>query len=131
LQAILLRPYQKGQKAESKELAGDLANSCLSNVLRIYSDIEYIRKEFHMPLSIRNKETEALARLVAKTTGESLTEAIQHALEDRLARIQGKRTEQDLAEQILDIARRCGAFPDLDTRPTDEILGYRQDGTMS
>lgn len=84
-----------------------------------------------MPLSIRNKETEALARLVAKTTGESLTEAIQHALEDRLARIQGKRTEQDLAEQILDIARRCGAFPDLDTRPTDEILGYRQDGTMS
>jgi len=45
-----------------------------------------------MPLSIRNKKTEALARLVAKTTGESLTDAIQHALEDRLVRLQGKRT---------------------------------------
>jgi len=84
-----------------------------------------------MPLSIRNKKTEALARLVAKTAGESLTDAIQHALEDRLARLQGKRTEQDLAEQILTIARRCGAIPDLDTRPADEILGYDQDGTVN
>ena len=83
-----------------------------------------------MPLSIRNRKTEALARLVAQTTGESLTEAIQHALEDRLARLQGKRTEQDLAEQIRGIARRCGAMPDLDTRPADEILGYRRDGTV-
>jgi antitoxin VapB len=83
-----------------------------------------------MALSIRNKKTEELARQVAKTTGESLTEAIQHALEDRLARLRGKRTEQDLAKQILDIARRCGSLPDLDTRPAEEILGYRQDGTV-
>ena len=83
-----------------------------------------------MALSIRNKKTEELARQVAKTTGESLTEAIQHALEDRLARLRGKRAEQDLAEQILGIARRCGAMPDLDTRPADEILGYRRDGTV-
>jgi antitoxin VapB len=84
-----------------------------------------------MPLSIRNQKTEALARQVAKMTGESLTEAIQHALEDRLARLQGKRTKQDLAEQILSISRRCGALPDLDTRSADEILGYGQDGMVS
>jgi antitoxin VapB len=83
-----------------------------------------------MALSIRNKTTEALARLVAETTGESLTEAIQHALEDRLARLQGSRMQQGLTEQILGIARRCGALPDLDTRPAEEILGYRQDGTI-
>ena len=41
------------------------------------------------------KRTEALARLVAKTTGESLTDAIQHSLEDRLARLQGSRAAQD------------------------------------
>jgi antitoxin VapB len=83
-----------------------------------------------MALSIRNKKTEELARQVAKTTGESLTEAIQHALEDRLARLRGKRTEQDLVEQILGIARRCSALPDRDTRAADEILGYLQDGTV-
>jgi antitoxin VapB len=84
-----------------------------------------------MPLSIRNKRTEALARQVAATTGESLTEAIQHALEDRLTRLQGSRMKEDLAEQILGIARRCGALSDLDARPADEILGYRPDGTVS
>jgi antitoxin VapB len=83
-----------------------------------------------MPLSIRNKRTEALARLLAETTGESLTEAIQHALEDRLARLQGTKWKEDLAEQIMGIARRCGALPDLDTRPAEEILGYRRDGTI-
>jgi antitoxin VapB len=83
-----------------------------------------------MALSIRNKKTEVLARQLAKATGESLTNAIMHSLEDRLARLQGKNTEQDLAELILGISRRCGAIPDLDTRPADDILGYRPDGTV-
>jgi antitoxin VapB len=53
---------------------------------------------------------------VARTTGESQTDAIVHALEDRLARLQGSKTEALLVEQILDIFRRCAALPDLDTR---------------
>jgi antitoxin VapB len=84
-----------------------------------------------MALSIRNKKAEQLARKVAEATGESLTDAILHSLEDRLARLQGRKTEPDLAEQILGIARRCGAIPDLDTRPADEILGYDSNGIPS
>jgi antitoxin VapB len=84
----------------------------------------------NMALSIRNKKAETLARQVARATGESLTDAILHALEDRLARLQGRATEPHLVEQILDIARRCASLPDLDARPADEILGYRQDGTV-
>jgi antitoxin VapB len=83
-----------------------------------------------MALSIRNKQTEALARRVADATGENLTEAIRHALEDRLAKLQARRTEGDLTEQILAIGRRCGAMPDIDTRPADQIIGYGQDGTV-
>ncbi len=83
-----------------------------------------------MALSIRNKQAEALARSVAEATGESLTDAILHSLEDRLAKLRGRRREQDLVDQILDIGRRCTAMPDLDVRPADEILGYRQDGTV-
>ena len=83
-----------------------------------------------MALSIRNKKAEDLARMVAKTTGESLTDAILHSLEDRFARLQGRAMEQNLAEQIMGIGRRCSAIPDLDSRPADEILGYRQDGTV-
>ena len=83
-----------------------------------------------MALSIRNKKAEVLARSVAEATGESLTDAILHSLEDRLAKLRGRQGEQDLVDQILDIGRRCIAMPDLDIRPADEILGYRQDGTV-
>ena len=83
-----------------------------------------------MALSIRNKKAEALARETARQGGETITEAIIHALEDRLARIQGRRTAPDLVEQILDIVRRSGTLPDLDSWPAEEILGYNRDGTV-
>ncbi len=40
-----------------------------------------------MALSIKNEETERLARQVARETGESLTEAIQKALQERWERL--------------------------------------------
>lgn len=36
-----------------------------------------------MPISIKNPKTEMLARRVARLTGETLTEAIHEALEER------------------------------------------------
>ena len=83
-----------------------------------------------MALSIRNKKAEALAREAAREGGESITDAIIHALEDRLARFRGRRTETDMVEQILDIGHRCGKLPDIDIRTAEEILGYNRDGTM-
>ena len=77
-----------------------------------------------MALSIRNQHAEKLARDVANAAGESITQAIIHALEDRLARIRGRRTAPDSLEEILTIARRCKSLPDQDRRTPDEILGY-------
>jgi hypothetical protein len=59
-----------------------------------------------------------------------LTQAILHSLEDRLSRVEGRRTEEDRAAQILEIATRCGRLPELDPRTADEILGYQFDGTV-
>ena len=81
-----------------------------------------------MALSIRNEETEKLAREVARETGESITEAIHVALEERLLRLSGRRVVPDLAAEILRIGARCAALPDRDTRSPDEILGYGPDG---
>ena len=44
-----------------------------------------------MPLSIRNPRAEQLARELAAESGENLTQAVIHALEDRLQRIKGRR----------------------------------------
>ncbi len=81
-----------------------------------------------MPLSIKNDETERLARQVASETGESLTEAIQKALQERWERLKGRRRSRVLAGQVEDLLRRVDALPTLDTRPEDEILGYDEHG---
>ena len=82
----------------------------------------------HMALSIKNEETERLARKVAHETGESLTEAIQKALQERWERLKARRRSQVLAGQVEDLLRRVDALPTLDSRPDDEILGYDEHG---
>jgi len=81
-----------------------------------------------MALSLKNEEAERLARQIAAKTGESLTGAIQKALEERWDRLQNQRLAQVLAGQIDDILRRVDALPTLDSRSADEILGYDEHG---
>jgi antitoxin VapB len=81
-----------------------------------------------MPLFIKNKTAERLARQVAGETGESLTQAIQKSLEERWERLKRRRKGHILTGQIEDLLRRVDALPNLDTRPEDEILGYGEDG---
>ncbi len=81
-----------------------------------------------VPLSIKNEETERLARQVARETGESLTEAIQRALQERWERLRARRPNQVLAGQVEDLLRRVDALPTIDSRSEDEILGYDEHG---
>jgi antitoxin VapB len=81
-----------------------------------------------LPLSIKNGATERLARQVASATGESLTEAIHKALEERWHQLKTKRRSRILASQLEDVLRRVDALPPLDLRPEDEILGYDEHG---
>lgn len=81
-----------------------------------------------MGMSIKNDATERLARQVASETGESLTEAIQKALEERWERLRTKRRSRVLASQIEDLLQRVDALPTLDSRSDDEILGYDEHG---
>lgn len=81
-----------------------------------------------MALSIKSLEAERLARLVAKQTGESLTDAIEQALRERLERLRRKQNAQVLTEKLRDIARRVSALPILDSRTADEIIGYDENG---
>jgi len=81
-----------------------------------------------MALSIKNRETERLARQVASEAGESLTEAIEQSLRERLQRLRQRRQGRVMTEKLKDILRRVDALPSLDTRPEDEILGYDEQG---
>ena len=81
-----------------------------------------------MALSIKNAETERLARRIARETGESLTEAIQKALQERVDRLPQRRRESLMAERLEDILLRVDALPTIDERHEDEILGYDSQG---
>lgn len=81
-----------------------------------------------MALSIRNPKAEMLARELAAESGENITQAITHALEERLERLRGRSTASDMADEIMKISRRCSAIPDKDQRSPDQILGYDQTG---
>jgi antitoxin VapB len=81
-----------------------------------------------MALIIKSIEAERLAREIAAKTGESLTGAIQKALEERLERLRHQHRRQILASQLEDILRRVDQMPVLDSRSADEILDYDENG---
>lgn len=84
-----------------------------------------------MALSIKNPRAEQLAMEVARKTGESMTQAVIRALEERLERIQGTRRSPSLTEAIMEISGRCSRLPDQDPRSVREILGYDRHGIPS
>jgi len=81
-----------------------------------------------MALSIKDAETERLARQVAREADESLTEAIRRSLKERLQRLRPRNHARLTREKLNDIFRRIDALPNLDTRTEDEILGYDEHG---
>ena len=81
-----------------------------------------------MALNIRNDRAEELAITVSRLTGESKTQAVTQALQERLDRLRKKNNRRSLVEDILEIARQCDKLPVLDDRTAEEILGYDEDG---
>ena len=84
-----------------------------------------------MALSIKDPETERLARALAERTGESLTLATRRALEERLRRVGTDARKAALLEDLAASRRRWRALPVLDPRPADVILGYDENGLPS
>ncbi len=84
-----------------------------------------------MALSLKDAETDRLARQVAKLTGETLTEAVRVALAERLQRERLKRGEAASVRAELDaIVAHCASLPVLDPRSDDEIIGYDENGLL-
>lgn len=84
-----------------------------------------------MALSIKNPETERLARELARATGESLTQAVTRALRDRLVRETGRADDATLDDDLRAIQERFNRLPTLDDRTADEIIGYDEYGLPS
>ena len=79
-----------------------------------------------MALSIKDPETERLARKLAELTGENITTATKRAIEERLRRLGSRKAA--LLDDMAEIRRRWNEMPVMDDRTPEEILGYDERG---
>lgn len=79
-------------------------------------------------LDIRNRQVEELAAALAALSGETKTEAVRRALQERLDRLRRSGRKHRLVEEINAISQRCSSLPVVDARSADEILGYDESG---
>jgi antitoxin VapB len=80
-----------------------------------------------MSLNIKNEETHRRVRELARLTGETMSEAVDRAVAERLDRLRRKRNRDAVAERILDIGKACATLPVLDSRSAEEML-YDEQG---
>lgn len=81
-----------------------------------------------MTLEIKDPEVHKLARELARTTGETISQAVINALRERLTREKARQNQATLAEILIRIGQDCAALPLLNPRPTDDIIGYDEQG---
>ncbi|MGN6550123.1 MAG: type II toxin-antitoxin system VapB family antitoxin [Pararhizobium sp.] len=62
-------------------------------------------------MNIKNLTVERLARELAEATGETMTSAIQHALEERLERLRRDRDVDAKLRRVQAILDRMGPVP--------------------
>lgn len=80
-------------------------------------------------LSIQDPEISRLAHHLAARRGTTVDAVIRTALEHEWqAEMPTAVRSSAWMEQLLVIANQIASFPDLDTRPADEIIGYDDNG---
>jgi antitoxin VapB len=80
-------------------------------------------------LNIKDPEAHALATEIAQRTGQTLTQVVKEALQDRLARERATKSGQGrLVARVLELGRRASSRPVLDPRSPEEIIGYDEFG---
>lgn len=74
-------------------------------------------------MSIKSDEADRLARELAAETGETLTEAVETALRERLER-EHARNAASMRARLARLAADAAAMRVADDRTPEEIIGY-------
>jgi antitoxin VapB len=80
-----------------------------------------------MAINIKDPETDQLVRRLASLTGETITDAVRTAAQERIEREERARGKASL-EELMAIAHRIASAPDRDPRTPEEIIGYDERG---
>ena len=75
-----------------------------------------------MSLNIKNEETHRRVRELARLAGETMTQAVDRAVTERLDRLSRARNRTRRVGKLLQIGRECAALPVLDERSPEDML---------
>jgi antitoxin VapB len=80
-----------------------------------------------MGMNIKSDDTHRRAKELARITGESIAEAVDRAVTERLERLRRQRNRKELAAKLLKLGERCSRLPVIDERSAEEML-YDESG---
>ncbi|NOS81265.1 MAG: PSK operon transcription factor [Nitrospiraceae bacterium] len=75
-----------------------------------------------MSMNIKNEETHRRAKELARLAGETMADAVDVAIMERLERFRKRRNVKGLADRLCDIGKHCASLPVLDRRSPEEML---------
>ena len=83
-----------------------------------------------MGVFIKKPEAEAKIRELAERTGESITDAIERAVDERLQRLGPKENKKGRIDRkkLAELLAYFDSLPVDDPRSPDEIIGYDEHG---
>ena len=83
-----------------------------------------------MSLTINHPEANALVQELISYTGETFTQAVLNALQERINK-EKQKNAVSLKDELLQLGKECSALPVLDNRTPEEILGYDDNGVTN
>jgi antitoxin VapB len=75
-----------------------------------------------MGMNIKSDDTHSRAKELARITGETIAEAVDRAVTERLERLRRRRNRKAVAERLLKLGDQCSRLPVIDNRAADEML---------
>jgi antitoxin VapB len=75
-----------------------------------------------MGMNIKSDETHRRAKELARITGETIAEAVDRAVSERLERLRRQRNRKALVAKLLKLGDQCSRLPVMDKRSADEML---------
>lgn len=75
-----------------------------------------------MGMNIKSEDTHRRAKELARMAGETIAEAVDRAVTERLERLRRRRNRKALAARLLKLGDQCSRLAVLDNRAPDEML---------
>ena len=75
-----------------------------------------------MGMNIKSDDTHRGAKELARMTGESIAEAVDRAVTERLERLRRQRNRKALAAKLLRLGEQCSRLAVIDERSAEEML---------